>query len=202
MSKTPLKIWLLASGDSKKYMYLVGWRGADFVYLSKNFAGKPMPENWELPKLEILGKSKKLGDCVGWILETSIVSARAREVFEPLVGNNVQFMRFHDLHGRPYFAMNVLRVEKDYLDHERSECMPSSDGEVAGCYRYVFKDNLPDELPLIFKTHPHSNIFVTQKFAEAIVDNKLTGFCLQDPSKNAIRLMAKGLPLNAYPGLL
>lgn len=32
--------------------------------------------------------------------------------------------------------------------------------------------------------------------------NKLTGFCLQDPSKDGVRLAAKGLPLNAYPGLL
>lgn len=202
MDRSPLKAWLLSADCENKYLGLVGWGGTDSAYLSKFFAGKPMPEDWELPKIEILGKNKKLGDCVGWILQSSVVSARARHVLGPLVGKDVQFVHFHSLRGQAYFAMNVLRIEKDYLDRERSECMQRADGDVSVCYRYVFKENLPKKLPPIFKIHPQSSIFVSHEFAETIVANKLTGFCLQDPSKNAVSLMAKALPLNAYPGLL
>jgi hypothetical protein len=201
MNRASLNIWLLRDDGENKYMGLVGWGGADYVYLDKNFAGKPMPEDWDRPRLEVLGKTKKLGDCVGWILQSAVVSERARQVFESLVGDDVQFVRFHDLRGKPYFAMNVLRIENDFLDRDRSECMESPNDDVHYCSRYVFKDDLPTPLPPIFKVHPNSSIFVTRVFAEAIVDNKLTGFCLQDPSKNAIAVMAKGMPLNAYPGL-
>lgn len=195
-------IWLLRSGDSKKYMHLVGWGGKHSDYWHKNFAAERMLEDSELPKLEVLGKSKKLGDFVGWMLQAPLVSVRAREALEPILGKDVQFVDFHDLRGKPYFGINVLRVESGYLDLEHSECVNREDGKVSVCYRYAFKNNLPQCLPPIFKTHPQSSVFVTSTFAETIIENKLTGFCLQNPAENAISLMAKGMPLNAYPGLL
>jgi len=129
-------------------------------------------------------------------------ASSASRVLAPIVGSDVQFVRFHDLRGKPYFGMNVLRVERGFLDVERSQCDRRSDGDIAFCSQYVFKKDLPADLPPIFKISPGSNVLVTQRFAEALIEHKLTGFCLQDPGQDAIRLMAKGLPLNAYPGLL
>jgi hypothetical protein len=201
MDETPLHVWLLAAGSDKEYVYLQGYI-RDHAYWERYFHAESMPEDWELPPLEILGKSKKLGDCVGWMLQAPIVSERARTVLEPIVGADVQFVRFHDLRGKPYYGMNVLRVERDYLDVERSKCNRRPDGDIVVCMQYVFRASLSSELPAIFKIHPESGVFVTRRFAEAIVEHKLTGFCLQDPGQNAFALMGKGLPLNAYPGLL
>jgi len=196
-----LRIWLLRSGSSKKYMYLQGYI-RDHTFWEHNFHARRMPEDWTLPPLEVLGKSKKLGDSVGWMLGAPIVSERARMVLEPIVGSDVQFVRFHALRGEPYFGMNVLHVERDLLDIKQSKCNHHPGGGISHCTQYIFKRELPDELPSIFKISPSSDVFVTRRFAEAVVQDKLTGFCLQDPSQDAIRLMAKGLPLNAYPGLI
>lgn len=62
--------------------------------------------------------------------------------------------------------------------------------------------DLPAELPPIFKVQSDSLIFVPQRFVDVIVDNQLTGACLQDPGQSAIRLGAQGKPPNVYPGLL
>lgn len=195
------RIWLLRAGNDKKYMGLVGYI-RDHSYWDRYFHAQPMPDDWALPPLQVLGKSKKLGDFVGWMLQAPIVSERAYALLQSVVGNDVQFVRFHDLRGKPYYGMNVLRVEKSFLDVRRSDCDHRPDGDVAICSRYVFKENLLDRLPPIFKIHPTSSVFVARRFAEAIIGNRLTGFCLQDPGQDAIRLMAKGVPLNAYPGLL
>ena len=201
MNEDPPRVWLLRGGSSKKYMGLVGYI-RDHGYWDRYFHAKSMPEDWELPPQQIVGKSKRLGDFVEWMAQAPLVSERARKVLAPIVGSDVQFVRFHDLRGKPYFGMNVLRVERGFLDVERSKCDRRSDGDIAFCSQYVFKKDLPADLPPIFKISPGSDALVTQRFAEALIEHKLTGFCLQDPGQDAIRLMAKGLPLNAYPGLL
>jgi len=197
----PLRIWLLRTDGENKYMGLVGHPAPEILPASKNFSGHVMPDDWTLPPLVILGKSKKLGDFVGWTLDVPVVSERAKSVLQSLVGEDVQFLRFHDLRGKPYYAMNVLRIE-DYLDNERSAGQRRPDGTLFVYHRYVFKDNLPDDLPPIFKVTPSSAVFISRRFAEAIVENRLTGACLQDPGKSGITLIASGQPLNVYPGLL
>jgi hypothetical protein len=182
-------------------MALVGHRAPESATTFENFSGHSMPDDWELPPLEILGKSKKLGDFVGWRLDIPVVSERAKAVLQPLLGDDVQFLRFHDLRNKPYYAMNVLRIE-DYMDNERSSGQRLSDGTLFTYHRYAFKDSLPDDLPPIFKVTSSSSVFVSRRFAEAIVSNRLTGACLQDPSKSGITLIASGQPLNVYPGLV
>ena len=201
MGKIPLRVWLLRSGSSKQYMYLQGYL-PDSNYWERNFHAMPMPDDWELPPLKIIGKTKKLGDSVGWTLGAPVISDRARKIFEPIVGDSVQFVRFHDLHGKPYFGMNVLRVEAKFLDTERSRCDRQPNGEIAYCSRYVFRSDLPDELPPVFKISSGSDVFVTSQFAREVTKHGLTGFCLQDPGENAFELMANDRPLNAYPGLI
>ncbi len=159
-----------------------------------------MPDDWVFPPFVIFGKSKKLGDFVGWVLNVPIVSQRAKDILKPIVGDAVQFLRFHEIRGKKYYAMNVLRIE-DYLDNERSAGQRNSEGILFTYHRYVFRD-LPDELPPIFKVTPMSEVFVTERIARAIVDNKLTGACLQDPGESGITLLAQGKPLNVYPGIL
>ncbi len=191
---------MLATDAANEYMSVAGYAGPDASYWRVNFAGERMSEDWPLPPLKILGKSKKLGDFVGWTFRAPIVSARAKDVLQPLVREDVHFLPFHELRGKPYFAMNVLRVE-DYLDNERSEGQRWPDGTLLTYHRYVFRENLPADLPPIFKVTPSSSVFVTRRFADAIVQNKLTGACLQDPYKG-LTLVARGEQLNVYPGVL
>jgi hypothetical protein len=198
-SQHELKIWLLQT-ESNKYMSLVGYAGDSSHYWGTHFIGQPMSESWPLPPLKVLGKSKKLPDFVGWMLRVPVVSQRAMESLKPVVTDNVQFLRFHDLRGKPYYAMNVLRVE-DYLDNARSVSAITPDGTRYNYRSHVFKDDLPELLPPIFKARGSSLVLVTQSFVDVIIANKLTGVCLQDPKESGISLAARGLPLNAYPGL-
>lgn len=193
-----LNIWLLRTGDSKKYMYLRPHTLSG--YWQENFVGKRMPEDWELPPLIVSGESKKPGDFVGWMLSAPVLSERAKRVLEPIFGNDVQFLRFHDLKEKPYYALNVLRVE-NWLNEDASGGARRADGSLISPDRYVFK-NLPLDPPPIFKVWADDCVFINRSVAEAIVKNKLTGAALQDPSKNAIELMVKGNPINTYPGLI
>ncbi|WP_266184236.1 imm11 family protein [Dyella humicola] len=181
-------------------MSLVGYAGDSSEYWRSHFIGQPMSEPWSLPPLKVLGKSKKLPDFVGWMFWVPVVSQRAMELLKPVVDGGVQFLRFHDLRGKPYYAMNVLRVE-DYLDDARSVSSITQDGIRYNYRSHVFKDDLPESLPPIFKTRGSSLVFVTQSFVDVIIANNLTGVCLQDPKEDGISLAARGLPLNAYPGL-
>jgi hypothetical protein len=200
MNESDAEIWLLRAGAETKYMRLAGHLPND-DYWERYFCGRFMPADWQLPPLEILGKSKKLGDYVGWMLQAPIVSDRARNVLEPTVGTDVQFVPFHDLRGEPFFGMNVLRVEQGFLDTNRSVCVRRRNGDIAYCSQYFFRSDLPAELPPIFKISGGSNVFVTARAVTKIVEHQLTGFCLQNPNENAFALMGKGIPLNVYSDL-
>lgn len=194
------KVWLLATGDSRKYMYLRPHTLID--YWQENFVGQVMPENWSPPPIIIGGKSKKLGDFVSWMLTAPVISERAKQILEPIFGDSVQFLRFHDINKRPYYAINVLRVEENWLDEYASEGpREPKTGELIGVFRYFFK-NLPRDIPPIFKVQPNDSVFVNQAVAEAIVSNKLTGAALQNPAKSGIALAATGEPINSYPGVI
>ena len=194
-----LRIWLLQT-QSNKYMSLVGYAGDSSEYWGTQFIGEPMSEPWPLPPLTVLGKNKQLPDFVGWMLRVPVVSQRAMESLKPVVNGDVQFLRFHDLRGKPYYAMNILRVE-NYLDEGRSVSSVAQDGTRYNYRSHVFKDDLPESLPPIFKARGSSLVLVTQSFVDVIIANNLTGVCLQDPKESGISLAAWGLPLNVYPGL-
>ena len=193
-----MKIWeLQATGNSN-----LGVAPGDLRYFHDHFVGAPMSSKWELPPLEILGKTKKLRDFVSWIAQAPLVSLKAKSLIEELCGDDVEFLRFHDLNGKPYFAMNVLRVE-DYVDLRKCETTNYNSGELIDIVTYGFREDLPGFLPTIFKEPLCLNtIFVTEAFAAMAVNSSLTGLALADPSVRQLSLAIHDVDSNVVPGII
>lgn len=163
-------------------------------FFDNRFNCKPLGDDWSIPPAEIEGRSKPLADFVSWMSMAPVVSERARDLIEDLAGNDVEFLRFHELKGKPYFVMNVLRCE-NYLDKEKSVFAEFHE-------RFIFKADLPGDLPPIFKCPGRwSEIFVTAEFAEMIVANRLRGAALADPAETTMPLILANAEINRYPGL-
>lgn len=188
-------------GGGNKYLGLIPH---DLVYFQTHFIGEPMPEDWTLPPVEISGKSKKLGDFVIWMLTAPVVSEKAKNVLESAFKSELQFLPFHSIKGKLYFAMNVTCLVKDLLDVAKSDIHYGDDGKrIISIDRAVFKKPMPENLPPIFKLSVNpSDIFVTQPFVDLVIEQKLTGLSLADPRQNQLKLILKGQDLNVVPGII
>lgn len=80
---------------------------------------------------------------------------------------------------------------------EKTEFMPGAG--VPTCV--VWKTNLPDELPPVFKVLQSPLTYVTRAFAEKAVQAGLTGVSLADPAKNRLKQIVQCQPVNEYHGL-
>jgi hypothetical protein len=184
-------IWLLFL-NSNNYRHFIPH---DLSWFVNRFECKPLRGSWEMPPAKTLHKSKPAKDFIGWMNRAPVVSQRTRELIHQLVGDDVEFLPFHELNGKPYFVMNVLRCE-DFLDEERSGHTPSEGP-------FIFRNSLPAQIPPIFKCAGHwDSIFVTSAFGELMVAHKLRGAALGDPAVPVFPLIVTKQPVNRYPGLI
>jgi hypothetical protein len=167
----------------------------DLSFFEKRFECKPLRGSWEIPPANVLGRSKPAKDFISWMNKAPVVSQRTRELVHNLVDEDVEFLPFHELDGKPYSVMNVLRCE-DYLDMERSDLTQFRE-------RFVFGGKLPDRIPPIFKCPGQWNyVFVTSAFGELMVTHKLRGAALADPTEPLMPLILAKRSINRYPGLI
>ena len=193
------RIWtLLATGKDN-----LGVSPVDLTWFCDRFDAKPMDEDWQPLPLELIHKSKKLRDFVSWMICAPLVSQRARDAIEALCPGAVQFLPFHALKGKPYFAMNVLQTA-EVLDFEASDVLRSDDtGEVFHVNACAFVPGLSEQLPPLFKDPRYpSEVFVTERFARMAIELGLTGLALSDPTVNRFYKIVRGIPPNVYPGII
>lgn len=192
------ELWRMIIGGR----HFLGLIPHDLAYFNEYFIGMPIPTPWTPPTVELDGKSKRLPDFVSWMKSAPVISDRARCVLEPLVGAAVQFLPFHSLKGKPYYAMNVLEVQHGLLNLVKSDIDRfTTDGSIMAINRAVFRHPLPLGLPPIFKLGEGTgDIFVTTEFAKLVVQQQLTGVSLLSPAQDPLILSLGREPLNAYPG--
>lgn len=167
----------------------------DLQFFADRFQCKPLQGSWEIPPAKVLGKSKPAKDFISWMEKAPVVSQRTRELVHNLAGEDVEFLVFHELDGRPYFVMNVLRC-KDYLDARRSDLTQFRE-------RFIFREDLPESMPPMFKCPGQwDSVFVTSAFGELMVTHKLRGAALADPAEPLMPLILAKQPVNRYPGLV
>lgn len=202
-----LKIWRLES-CSNKYLSIYS-PNKKLSYFDTHFVGEPMLGNWVLPEIELRGKSKKAADFVSWSIDGSfMVSAKAKLALEPVLNEYVEFLHFHDIKGKTYFAVNVLQVEPNLLDVTKSEILYGYDlpKNILILKSAVFVDPLPTKLPPIFKIEFNgriqSEIFVTKPFADILVEHQLTGIELADPSKYGLPYVLENKSQNVVQGII
>jgi len=173
-------------------------------YFSNHFIGERLGDAWTPPPVSINGKSKKLRDFVSWMERAPVVSQRARQILEPLLGDNVEFLKFHEILGKSYFALNVLRLE-NILDRDQSEVLYADEAKrniLRVSSFFLREEQLSVPTPRIFKlSHERNSIFVSNNFADVVIDNKLTGLALVDPRKNIYKINALGGDLNDVAGV-
>ena len=129
------------------------------------------------------------------------MSKRAKELIQNLCGDDVEFLRFHDLKGKPYYAMNVLRVV-DVLDIESCDGARDDSGKLFYANKFSFKKSAKN-LPPMFKEPVFlTTIFVTEPFANMAIENELTGLALSDPSIDELSLIVQSKDLNVVEGII
>jgi len=80
----------------------------DLRYFHTHFICDSMAETWEMPPAELYAKSYKPGDFVSWMLKAPVISVRAKEALESICKGLVEFLPFHSIRGKAFFAVNVL----------------------------------------------------------------------------------------------
>jgi hypothetical protein len=188
-------------------MYL-GLIPHDLTYFNEHFCGLPMRDDWDPPPIEISGKSKKLPDFVIWMTSAPVVSEKAMLALKQVASDCLQFLEFHPIKGRPYFAMNVIKVEAGLLDMAKSDIF-YADGDTKEVptiiRRAFFREREGKSVPPIFKVSIKgsvmSEIFVSRAFGEVAVENSLTGVALADPSVPSLVQALSGQDPNVFPGL-
>jgi hypothetical protein len=199
-SISAMEIWRLWVGGEKN----LGLIPHDLTYFATHFTGDELPADWQPPPVKIQGKSKRLRDFVSWMVAAPVVSAKARDALAPIVANDVQFLRFHRIRDREYFAMNVV-CKMNILDRERSELTFADEDRtrILDIKSAHFSPNAEHSLPAVFKLHGGSgDIFVTRPFVDVVLANKLTGVSFGDPKQNIFRAIVRREAINIVPGVI
>jgi hypothetical protein len=181
----------------------------DLNYFRGRFEGARMPEDWKAPPITIAGRSKGLPDIMSWMTKAPLVSERTKLALVPVARECVQFLPFHELRGKRFFVMNVVRVERGLLDAQRSTIQYSKGEPREPLYleAAVFKIDAEQHVPPIFKAalpegHVFSEVFVTGKFADVAIEHRLTGFELADPTRENLSYVLAGKSQNVVPGIV
>lgn len=173
-------------------------RAQPLDYFNEYFNGKPLPDSWNPPPVEIRRAKAKLPDIIAWMENLPVFSNRAVELFDQIAPGCAEYKEFVSIRGTRYNVINVLATE-DILDPDRSEVTRSIDGGIRSVKRYAFK--VDHALHPIFKLSDRLNgpIFVTRRFAEATRNAGLLGFQFRDPAVNETALLFAGADVNAFP---
>lgn len=193
-----MKVWKLGYDCNKD----VNIRTA-IDYFQKNFIAVPMADAWEPPAIRIEGKSKRLRDFVSWMNSAPVLSKKAVEVLEPLIGQHCEILPLIELRGKPFYALNVLTTI-DCLDKAASDIFYASDdpSHILRIRSYKFNENkLPLNIPIFKIPDDVGCVFVTRSFIDVVIENGLRGSSFEDPAIDPFIKFAKGEPLNVISGL-
>lgn len=184
--------------DSNKSLnvYLDDEKFDDFY--EKNFRGMKMAKNWASPPLKLSGATLPLKDFVSGILAAPLVSENARITLVPILTSYVEFLPAIKLRGIPYYFLNVIKMV-DCLDIKNSEIDYTSDnsGRILNVRQFSFVQTKLPNAPIFKVPEDPGIIFVRDPFIKVILNNKLTGIGVQNPSQLTIMKPA----VSAYVGL-
>lgn len=172
-------------------------------YFKDHFVAREMALQWTSPPIRIQGKSKRLRDFVSWMSAAPVISEKARQALDSLITRHCEILPLIELHGKSHYALNVL-TQVDCLDRERSDIL-YAENDPAHILRVKSYVLIPERVPehvSIFKIPEDLGcVFVTQRFVDTVIANKLRGASFEDPTADPFAKFARGEPLNVVPGL-
>jgi hypothetical protein len=154
----------------------------DLDYFQEHFTGRRMVSSWKPPAFDVLRRAKPIRDFVSWSGSVIVVTARAKDRLERLIGPYVEFLPLATLKGKELFAVNVVEVV-DCLDRKASKITPSRDdpSRIVHIGRFVFDRTRLRNVPVFKIPEWPASIFVSEEFARAVVSGRLTGAGFDDP---------------------
>ncbi|MBL9193064.1 MAG: hypothetical protein JNJ82_11990 [Opitutaceae bacterium] len=168
--------------DGENSLTLVQEDGEYFE--SQRFVGTPMAASWKAPRLRVMGRSRKLRDFVSWDLSALVLTPRAIEALKKLIAPYVEFLSLVEVNGCELFAANVIEVVH-CLDREASGITFSPDDptRIIHIQKFVFAPERLRRVPIFKIPEWPGTIFVSEDFAQIVVDAKLAGAGFDNPEK-------------------
>ena len=137
------------------------------------------PKVWKPITVKIDPRHKK-GDFPS-LCPFFVFSSRVREVLQPLLGNNVDFLSLKLESDLEQYAIAKIKERTDCLDYSRAEFkrFPSS-GRVMRVLKYAFKKGSLDSKNFFNIPEATARFFVSEKFKECIESNNLEGLIFRE----------------------
>lgn len=142
--------------------------------ISSNFDGEPKLDLWSPTKVETVSK-KSYRDFPIYLSSKPVVSARVKEVIDPFVKDEVEFLPLiHD--ELDFYMVNVTNV-LDCVDWNRSNVRTYEDGSLAGFNKLVFNfTKIPAETYIFkFVERASTLVYVSEAFKDLIERHKFKG---------------------------
>ncbi|MGQ8873814.1 imm11 family protein [Paenibacillus sp. TSA_86.1] len=142
--------------------------------LGSDFNGDIKGEIWTPTKVKTVSK-KKYNDFPRLFPGVPIIKKYIKEVFEPYITNDVEFLPlFHD--DFELYVLNITNV-LDCVDWTRSDVRTYSDGEWADFNKLVFDfSKIPDDTYMFkIKETATVQVFVTDLFKSVVDEHKFKG---------------------------
>jgi hypothetical protein len=145
--------------------------------------------------VRISNKSKPVRDFIAWMLDAPAVSERARSKLEAHLGERVEFLPLIHVKGVQVYAVNVLNMI-DCLDIARSEVAfsASKPGRVVSVIRFALDERKIPSDPVIFKVPESGIVFISSSVADLIVEHRLSGALLVEPTASPFAATIPGRP--------
>lgn len=192
-------IWILRSADSRNLSLIP----RELDYFQTHFVGKAMRDDWRPPPVKVYGKSLRLRDFVSWMVQSPVVSEKAKNTLDPVIGDLVEFLPLVELKRQHYFAMNVIKLV-DCLDRNESKIVfsPNRTNEILSIKTYHFVPSRVEDCAVFKLPDAPSVVFVRQSFVNVVIRSRLTGAKFADPAENPWRGVMRGESCNVIPGVL
>jgi len=130
--------------------------------------------NWEPVEFYSSHRKKSKSDYIKFLLGSPILSWKARNVLEPYIANDVQFLPI--IHELDLSLVNVVNV-LDCVNYSRSKIRTGFQGVFVGFDSIGFnEDMLQDQFIFKIKEQVEHHVYVTDVFKDIVQQSKLKGF--------------------------
>ncbi|MED1092697.1 imm11 family protein [Bacillus paramycoides] len=177
-----MKIWQLKSSTNDYQTFQLSNYEEDKKYFKNAFNSTiSLSDSWVAKFIEIIDEGDQ-SDCpIFWGKSgVQIISEKAKQILEPLVGNNVEFLPLiHKTENEKYNVIHVLRV-LDALNVDNTIFKKLNSGLIIGCEEFSFIPSVVQN-EMVFKVYINKKIhpnylLVSDEFRNMVLESDLKGF--------------------------
>ncbi|GGG62472.1 imm11 family protein [Paenibacillus radicis (ex Gao et al. 2016)] len=166
-----MKVWELES-DHRSFSFNLTNFDEDMEQVDSLLEGVYVPE-WSPLRMEVVRKGRK-SDLPIFFPGLLVFSKKSVDILDNYINKYVQYL---SIDNNDHVLVNITNIA-DCVNYDRSTSFKDRHGEFAGFDKlYFMEDKLEDQYIFKIKEHVKSNIYVTDKFRDLVLQSKLKGFC-------------------------